>query len=49
MWIENDPNKAPAFVFANAGYEVWLGNNRGNNYSKKHKNLDPINNKNDRK
>ena len=35
-FIINDENKALAFVLANRGYDVWLGNNRGNKHGKKH-------------
>ena len=33
--------QSPAFLIANAGYDVFLGNTRGNFYSRKHKNQDP--------
>ena len=36
FWIVNEPEKAPAFVLARNGYDVWLGNNRGNKYAKGH-------------
>ena len=40
-WISNFASKAPAFVFANNGYDVWLGNSRGNKYSRIPGRLDP--------
>lgn len=40
-WIINEENLSPGFMFANAGYDVWLGNFRGNTYSKKHEVFHP--------
>ena len=33
---------APAFVAAEAGYDVWLGNFRGNSHAMRHIKLNPI-------
>ena len=35
-WVWHFPNLAPALVLANSGYDVWLGNNRGNRFSRHH-------------
>lgn len=34
------PEHSMAFVLANAGYDVWLNNNRGNRFSKQHRYFD---------
>ena len=41
FWLWNRPSVAPALVLARAGYDVWLGNNRGNRFSDTHVSLNP--------
>ena len=41
-WVVNSADRAPALIASSNGYDVWLGNFRGNKHSHENSKIDPV-------